>query len=78
MTVSGSDRRFMERIGRYKAASHVSATARHLALPVAERLQRSWDLYRSYRSASTTRNRRDDPSPFYERARRLGLYSSQS
>jgi hypothetical protein len=78
MAVPGSDRRFMQRIGRYKAASHSAAVARHLALPVTDRLRRSWDLYLTYRSPQTTRTRRDDPSPFYERAKKLGIYSSQN
>jgi hypothetical protein len=78
MAVSSSDRSFMQRIGKYKAASHTAATARHLARPVAERIQRSWDLSVSYATAAVTRNRRDDPTPFYDRARRLGLYSDQS
>jgi hypothetical protein len=75
MAVSSGDHRFMQRIGRYKAASHASATARHLALPLAERLERSWDLYTAYRSPTGVRIRSDDPSAFYARARRLGLYS---
>lgn len=64
----------MQRIGRYKAASHTAAAARHVALPMTERLQRSWDLYMTYRSAAT-REKLDDPAVFYERARELGLYS---
>ncbi|KKL97763.1 hypothetical protein LCGC14_1831130 [marine sediment metagenome] len=78
MAVSSGDRSFMRRIGRYKAASHGAAAARHLALPVTDRLQRSWDLYLTYRSSQTIGTRRDDPSPFYERARRLGIYSSRT
>jgi len=78
MAASADDRRFMERIGRYKEASHSGAAARHLAQPVAGRLQSSWDLFLTYRSAPTVRTRHDDPSPFYERARKLGLYTNHT
>lgn len=77
MAVSSGDHRFMGRIGRYKAASHTAAAARHVALPMTERLQRSWDLYMTYRPA-TTRGKLDDPAVFYERARKLGLYYDAS
>jgi hypothetical protein len=71
--VSDRDRAYMERLGRYKAASHMDAQARHLALSLDERLRRSWALYEAHRGALPERN--DDPSPFYERARALGLYT---
>lgn len=75
MTVTGSDRQFMERIGRYKAVTHADAATRHLALPLAERLERSWNLYLTYRTSTTRRPRTDNPNAFYERARTLGLYA---
>ena len=74
MPVSERDRDFMRRLGEAKAASHTEAAARHGALPVAVRLRRSWELYLAGRSPNTPEARDDDPTPFYERARILGLY----
>ena len=62
----------MKRIGAYESQAHADAQAEHLALPLAERLARSWALYESHRAS--LRRRDDDPTPFYARARRLGLY----
>jgi hypothetical protein len=73
MTVSERDQDYMRRIGEAKTASHAEAAAAQRARPLAERLRRSWALYLECRS--TIRDHRDDdPSPFYERARVLGLY----
>jgi hypothetical protein len=72
MSISDREREYMRRIGAAKAASHADATARHRALPLDERLRRSWELY--LRGRATAHIRDDDPTPFYERARRLGLY----
>jgi len=74
MAVSDRDREHMRRIGEAKAASHDEAAVRHRTLPVGERLRRSWALYLARRDAAHVAERGDDPSPFYERARRLGLY----
>jgi hypothetical protein len=74
MPVSERDREVMRRIGAAKAASHVEAAARHSALPLVERLRRSWALYLAGRAARTPETREDDPTPFYERARKLGMY----
>jgi hypothetical protein len=74
MTVSASDREFMRRIGEAKAASHAEAAARHRALPLRERLRRSWAVFLAGRSMQGPAERDDDPTPFYERARALGLY----
>ena len=74
MVVSASDREFMRRIGEAKADSHAEAAARHRALPLRERLRRSWALYLAGRSTPDPALREDDPTPFYERARALGLY----
>ena len=74
MTVSARAREYMRRIGEAKAASHAEAAARHRALPVAERLRRSWALYLAGRSTIREDARDDDPTPFYDRARALGLY----
>jgi hypothetical protein len=74
MPVSERDREVMRRIGEAKAVSHREAAARHRALPVADRLGRSWALYVAGRASRTAKPREDDPTPFYDRARRLGLY----
>lgn len=72
MSVSDRDRAYMERVGACKAESHAEAQARHLALPLEERLERSWALYLAGRDGVRD-ERDDDPSPLYERARALGL-----
>ena len=74
MAVSATDRECMRRIGAAKAESHAEAAARHRALPLRERLRRSWALYLAGRSALPHGERDDDPTPFYDRARALGLY----
>jgi hypothetical protein len=68
------DRDHMRRIGAYKAESHREAETRHLALSLSERLAKSWQLYLEGRSAAALDRRHDDPSPFYAKARALGLY----
>jgi hypothetical protein len=73
MAVSQSDKRFMSRLGAIKAASHREASRTHRALPPAERLRRSWELFLDGRSTASAIDN-DDPSPFYDRARALGLY----
>jgi hypothetical protein len=77
MTVSERDRAYMRRIGEAKAAAHVDAAATQRSLALGERLRRSWALYLACRSTSRG-DRDDDPSPFYERARALGLYRPRS
>jgi primosomal protein N'' len=72
VTVSDRDRDYLRRLGALKAQSHHDATTAHLARSLAERLAASVALM--LRHLPTTRPRVDDPSPFYERARRLGLY----
>ncbi len=72
MGVSERDRAFMARVGEYKRESHAEAQARHRALPLDERLARSWELFLAGRTAASSRQRDDDPSPFYDRARALG------
>ena len=72
MAVSQREQEFIRRIGTYKGDSHAAAAAEHRALPLEERLQRSWQLYLSSRDYAA--NVDDDPSPFYDRARALGLY----
>ena len=74
MTASEREREHMRRIGELKEASHREAQERHLALSIDERLERSWALYLAGRDDASLDRRDDDPSPFYERARALGLY----
>jgi len=74
MAVSDKDREYMRRIGVYKALSHREAQADHLAASLDERFRRSWRLYRRYRHRVRRGDPTDDPAPFYERARELGLY----
>ena len=57
-----------------KEGVHAQAAADHLALSLDERLARSWALYCANRDAVNVAAREDDPSAFYERARKLGLY----
>ena len=71
--VSDWDREYMRRIGRYKHESHEDAIRRHSELPGGERLTRSIEaMFWSVRFRPPVD--RDDPSPLYERARKLGLY----
>ena len=72
--VSERERAYMRRIGDLKAASHQSAQEQHRSLDLAERLRRSWHLYETYRDDVDLQRRVDDPRPFYDRARALGLY----
>ena len=72
VSASQGDRDYLRRLGEYKAEQHGAALAAHLALSPTERLARSVALMRRWWSAA--RPRQDDPTPFYDRARRLGLY----
>jgi hypothetical protein len=74
MAVSKHDRVYMQRLGQYKAASHAETTAHHQALPLAQRLQRSWALFVACRDTARLDAREDDPSQFYDLARARGLY----
>jgi hypothetical protein len=74
MAASDRDKRYFARIGALKEASHARAASAHQALSLDERLSRSWALYLAHRAAADLARRDDDPSPFYDRARRLGLY----
>lgn len=73
MAVTEHDREYMRRIGAYKALSHAEALAEHLAASLPERLSRSWALYLRHRDQIDASAREDDPSPFYARARALGM-----
>jgi hypothetical protein len=74
MPVSDQDRDYMRRIGESKRRSHEDARLSHLALSLDERLRRSFELSRAAGMAGSARD--DDPGPFYELARALGLYIS--
>lgn len=74
VSTSEHDREYMRRIGVYKALSHCEAQAEHLALPLDERLRRSWRLYVRYRPRLRDPGADDDPTPLYDRARERGLY----
>jgi hypothetical protein len=74
MLVSKRDHEYMRRIGEAKTASHADAAAAHRALPLEERLRRSWALFLAGRARGREAGRDDDPTPFYTRARTLGLY----
>ena len=75
MSASDRDREYMRRIGAYKAESHRDAQARHLALPDprASRAKLAASISKAASSSALDR-RDDDPSPFYAKARELGLY----
>jgi hypothetical protein len=75
MAVSDRDKQYFARIGAAKEASHARAQQAHQSLSLDERLAASWALYLAHRAAADLSRRDDDPSPFYDRARRLGLYS---
>ena len=75
MAVSQRERSFFAHLGELKASSHAQAVVDHLALPLAQRLMRSWALYESFRQPPEMTQRGDEgPLAFYERARALGLY----
>jgi len=73
MPVSERDRAYMRRIGGFKAESHAQSAEIHRAANLVERLRRSWNLFLSHRDRAQC-VAEDDPSPFYDRARELGLY----
>ena len=72
MPASTHDIEYFRRIGDSKRRAHEAALQEHLALTLDERLDRSWSL--AIVAAEWDSPRDDDPSPFYERARALGLY----
>jgi len=73
MAVPKRERDYFRRIARAKADSKAAAQEAHMRLSLDERLARSFELYLRYKD-SVDQERDDDPSPFYERARALGLY----
>lgn len=74
MKVSERDYAYFRRIGAAKEQSHREAAREHRALPLAERMCRSWELYETFAGASPRQPFDDGPVAFYERARSLGIY----
>ena len=74
MRVSDRDREYMRRLGEAEAEAHAERRAEHLALDLDERLRRSMALMEQFWRRANHEARHDDPIPFYDRARRLGLY----
>jgi len=72
MAPRDEDRAYFRRIGEAKQRSHDEARRQHLALPLHLRIRRSFELSRAH--TGRVRERDDDPTELYERARRLGLY----
>jgi hypothetical protein len=76
MAVSEWDREYMRRLGRYKADSHREALEAHLARSGRERLEVAFAMMLAGPAFPGMMAREDDPTPLYDRARRLGLYRS--
>jgi hypothetical protein len=74
MAVSQKARDFFARVGEFKASSHALAASEHLALPLADRLSRSWALFERFQQREDASHRDAGPVAFYERARALGFY----
>jgi hypothetical protein len=74
--VSEQDREYMRRLGEAKAMSHANVASEHLRLAPIERLRRSFAMSAALRAQANLAARIDDPSPFYEKARVLGLCDS--
>ena len=73
MAVKEADREYFRRIAAIKEASHARAAAVHAERSLGDRLRESYALYLAHRDPAAP-PRYDDPSPLYDRARRLGLY----
>lgn len=71
--VSEWDREYMKRLGRLQEESHAEQLAAHLAVSGSERLRAAIEM--ALAGPYYERDKPDDPSPLYERARRLGLYT---
>lgn len=74
MRVTQRDREYMRRLGEAEAEAHSERLAAHLTLELPERLRRSMALTRQFWQTANRAARYDDPTPLYDRARRLGLY----
>ncbi len=74
MTVSERDLEYMRRLGRFQAEGRRKRAQYHAGLSPRERLAHSLEMSLLYLSRTRVEIRQDDPTPFYDRARRLGLY----
>ena len=64
----------MRHLGEFQEAGRQARTRSHRQLSVHSRLLRSLDLAMRFLPHVDVGRRVDDPSPFYQRARDLGLY----
>ncbi len=74
MPVSSRDRDYMRRLGEFQAQGAENRERAHRALSLSARLEQSMGFCRRFFSTANLAAREDDPTPFYDRARRLGLY----
>ncbi len=74
MTVSERDFDYMRRLGRFQEEGRKKRAAYHASLSLEERLARSLELSRAFLSRARVEARHDDPTPSYDRARKLGFY----
>ncbi len=74
MTVGERDLEYMRRLGRFQEEGRRERVRQHASLSPEERLARSLQMSRMYLSRARVEDRHDDPTPFYDRARQLGLY----
>lgn len=72
MSVSERDRDYMRRLGEFQAKGALERRAEYQRLDGAERIIASVSFCQGF--ADQVRAPLDDPTPFYDRARRLGLY----
>jgi hypothetical protein len=74
MTVSERDIEYMQRLGRFQEEGRRERMSRHASLSPEERLSRSLEMSQAYLGQARVKFPNDDPTPFYDRARQLGLY----
>ncbi len=72
--MSSKDLDYMRRLGEFEAGGAEERQCAYDKLSISERLANSMELYRRFRSSANLEARVDDPTLFYDRARRLGLY----
>jgi hypothetical protein len=70
--VSEWDKAYIRRLGEYEREARDAALAEWRALPLSERLNRIAAM--SFGKPPREDREPEDPSPLYERARRLGMY----
>jgi hypothetical protein len=73
MAISKRDRSHFAALGEFKASSHARLLAEHLALPLAERLEKSWALFETFADARRHDREASGAIAFYDRARVLNL-----